>query len=122
MKNKIIYAVFLIFTSFLSACSHENPLEKSAFSVSGKFLYNASLYAEKKLNYGDMHGGADFGQCVEGVSKYSKNYCTELYNEIILFAKNQQNVFNKLTIEDLTDANAYFQVKSFYDNQIYIGK
>lgn len=122
MSDKIIFLFCFSLVVFLSACSHENPLEKNAFSVSGRFLYNASTYAEKKLNYDDAHGGVDFGQCVEGISSYSENYCNNLYNEIIIFAKTQKNNFNELTLEDLTDANAYFQVKSFYDNQVYIGK
>ena len=123
MRNKIIIIVFFIgIAGLLLACSHENPLEKNALSLSGKFLYQASRYAEAQLNAGDTHEGVDFGKCVEGTSDFSIEYCSAIYEKIVEFARNKHGMFKDITVDDLTDANAYYQVKGYYDNQTYMGE
>lgn len=123
MKNKIINILFFSgIAALLLACSHENPLEKNALSVSGKFLYQASQYAEAQLNAGDRHGGVDYGKCVEGTSDFSKEYCNTLYSYMIEFAQIQDRIFKDISLGDLTDANVYYQVKGYYDNQAYVGE
>lgn len=106
---------------FVSACSHENPLDKNALSLSGKFLYQASRFSEKKLNGGNVHGGYDYGRCIEGGGEYSASYCQAIYLNMVVFAKTKNSLYKDITVEDLTDANAYYPVKSYYDNQVYIG-
>ncbi len=123
MKNKIINLVFFIITgAILIACSHENPLDKNALSLSGKFLYQSCRYAEKQLRGNDFHGGYDYGRCVEGDLAYSTQYCQSLYMYMIEFAKKQNGLYKNITTQDLLDANTYFQVKGYYDNQTFIGE
>ena len=116
---------FLFYTGvsgLLLACSHENPLEKNALSLSGKFLYQASRYAEVQLNAGSEHGGFDFGKCVEGNPELTVKYCDSVYAKMIEFAEKQNGAFKEIILNDLTDANVYYQVKGYYDNQTYIGE
>jgi len=122
MNLKSFNLLFLISASLLLfSCSQENPLEKNALSLSGSFLFYASYYSEKKLNSGYAHGGYDYGKCVEGEPGYSARYCQKLYKAIIEVAKKQNGLFKNITVNDLTEANAYYQVKGYYDNQTYIG-
>lgn len=103
----------------LSACSHKNPLEKSSLSRSGKFLYQAGLFSEKTLNGGQNHDGKDYENCVENENMNYTVYCQQLYQQMLIFSKNNEN-YHDLTIEDLQDTNIYFQVRSYYTNEILL--
>lgn len=119
MKKYSLLSCFLL-NLMLISCSRENPIDKNALSLSGKFLYQASVYAEKQLGANNSHGGIDYGGCVEGVSKLSRKYCEKLYSNMIVFGKNQNGPYKDLSVDDLTDANAYYQVKAYYDNQVLV--
>ena len=122
MKDRIVNLIFFfVVGALLIACSHENPLDKNALSLSGKFLYQSSRYAERLLK-SKFSNGSDYGRCVEGDSKYSNQYCQLVYEYIVEFARVQNGLYKDITVQDLLDANAYFQVKGYYDNQVYIGE
>lgn len=115
--------VLLFFSSLLllSSCSHKNSLDMNTPNQSGKFLYQASLFAEKNLNNGQDHGGLDYANCAEGNLEYIAPYCQNLYKKILVFSREAQNKsYANLTIDDLTEANTYFRVRSFYYNQVYL--
>lgn len=121
MKHECVNLIILsILSVLLLSCSHENPIDKNALSTSGKFLYQSSLYAEKQLNADENHGGSDYGSCVEGKYTFPSFYCEKLYEAMISYAKSQNKAYQDLTIEDLMDANAYYQVKGYYDNQVFL--
>lgn len=94
----------------LTACSHENPLQKQPEEDMVHFLRDSSQYAAKRMNYKGSWGDA-YLYCVEGHLNKDPDFCPKLYGYMVEYANQSGSMFKGLSVEDLTD-------KQFFDSKI----
>ena len=124
--NSFLFFSISGFILWLLLYAHRNPLDNHPPNETGRFLYQASVFAEESLNHGKSHGGMDYAYCVEGkfdnlAQQNVAVYCASLYEKIRVFSQKPNNAsYQKLTIQDLQQVIPYFKVRGFYWNQVYL--
>lgn len=106
----ILIALSLASMIGLTACSHENPLEKEPEESMVHFLRDSSEYAAKKMKYSGSWGDA-YLYCIEGDLNKNPGFCPKLYKYMVEYAGQSGSRFKGLTVEDLTN-------KQFFDHRV----
>lgn len=108
--------------SLLTACS-QNPLKTAEPKKAAEFLVDASQAAEKKLKLIELRfysppGGYYYRNCME--NKENKKLCHKLYLAMVDYTKTT-NMFQHLTVNDLTDKSIYKEIGEAYERAWFNG-
>lgn len=101
--------------SLLTAC-HENPLSSHSRQQNVDFLREAAISAEKTMKLPARKGGRFYSNCMEGNHEWIN--CTEFFNEMLRFAKNNPN-YRDLTHKELTDPKTYASIAEDYQVKLF---
>ncbi len=99
----------------LVACQqHHNILLAMPKKQIAAFLFQASLFAEKKLKTGDMIDPGDtYMQCVNG-NDFNPRECPAFYQAMVEYAQKHAD-YRSLTVSDLTNDNAIYRISHAFN-------
>ncbi len=111
--KKVSMITCFIIVSVLNGCSRDpNPLTTAYRDDASKFLFKASLVAERELKLNDLGEGAYYGACMRG--KIDEAICNNLYQLMVVYAKSTQD-FKNVRLADLTDQSMFRLLRPRYE-------
>lgn len=113
MKN--ILAILTVFIAVgLTACSHKNPMETAPKEETAQFLIDASTYAEIKMDYKIRDHGVIYEACLDNNFEDDPGFCPKFYNYMLDYAHQSASPYDDITLQDLTNKEAFESVHPEY--------
>ncbi len=97
----------------LTACSHENPIEKQPAAETANFLIEASDYASKKMGDKTLDNGDTYEACLYN-RMLNSDYCPKFYNHMLEYSEKSNSPFSSLTLKDLENKETFRKISGAY--------